>query len=587
MNIRHLPLLFLLPLLALACEGPKRTNQKPKPAQTKTQEPTPAPEPKPEPEPEPAPAKPEKPAEPVEVFSATRSIDGRKRPSAQPTNPTAVHALRTYSFGAAPQALEVPNSSVRIEPLTEVAELPVVHKSASLRSVAMEGRALEWEAALLQRGIDVLDRSSMPQIEREFFLQEARLPATGAAPRDIIKTPLVGREVVTLGREHSPAWMLQNDVFHPLLNGRSVADSIRLPVGHHIAAQALLETSDFDIAVEQTQLEAARPTAKSIDYVPQVLTAVKRPDLVEHSWSMDASDPFHAVSKNGPVFFDPKTRALWTLTDAWVGTEVTRDAYIARRTSTLKSFCPACARELTDKAVTTKPSDKEIPMRWKCTECADVQPTRYVDGYTDGSQIDAAVSLTLRQTWVEPKAGSYPVLAAEDAIRTVLRSASAWQQFEVTSLTKETATTKLGLEADHDWCHVDEAMLATLVPHAESRKLTDYFAAGMDPAGKFLVPGIDANGAQIYVLATETTTRETVQVPVATLSVSVRAIGVEDTRLLCAGTLRLSYRNLLDSAKELPVTTDGLDLKNWPTVAQQREALTKAACARIAAMLKP
>lgn len=563
MNVRHISLLLLLPLMAIACEGPKRTIQKPKPAQ------------------------PENPAEPVEAFSATRSIDGRKRPSTPSTNPTAVPALRTYSFGVAPKPLVVPNSSVRIEPLAAVAEMPVVHKSASIRSVAMEGKALEWESALLQQGIDVLDRSSMSKIEREVFLQEARLPATGVARRRIIKTPLVGREVLTLALEHSPVWMLQNDFFYPLLNGRSVAESARLSVGRHMAAQALLETSNFEIAVEPMAQEAARPTAQSIDYVPQVLTTVKRPEAIEHSWEMDSSDPFHATSKNGPLFFDPEARALWTLTDAWVGIEVTREAYIARRTSTLKSFCPACARELADKAVTTKPSDKETPMRWKCTECADVQPTRYVDGYTDGSELEAAVSLTLRPTWVEPRTGSYPVLSANDAMRNVFRSAASWQMFDIKNLTAETASSKLGLETKHDWCHVDEAMLATLVSHAESQKLTSYFGPDMDPTGKFLVPSIDTNGAQVYVLATDKTSQEMFQVPVATLSVSVRAVGVEDTRLLCAGTLRLSYRNLMDAAVDLPVTTDGLDLKGWPTVAQQREELKRAACARIAAMLKP
>jgi hypothetical protein len=581
MHIRHLrlsPLLLLLPVLALACEGPKRTNKK-TPEPTKVDEPAA--------KTEPAPAKQEPPPEPAEVFSATRSIDGRRIPAAQQTTPQPTQSVRNYTFGKTPSPLEAPESSIRVEPLTEVAELPVTHKSATIRSVALINRGLEWEAALLHRGIEVLDRSSMPLIEREMFLQEARLPAPGAAKCDIIKLPLVGREIVTLGREHSPVWMLQNENFYPLLNGRSVADDVKLPVGRHIAAQALLETSDFDIAVEPFEREAARPTASTIDYVPQVLTSVKQPEPVEQSWSMDPADPFHVISKTGPTFFDPETRSLWTLSDAWIGHEVTRDAYIARRTSTLKSFCLACARELHDKATTTKPADKDTPLRWKCTECADIQPTRYVDGYTDGSPADLAVSLSLRPTWMAPRSGSFPVLAASDAVRTVLRSASSWQKFEIDALKRETTSTKLGLIANHDWCHIDESLLATVSTYSESQKLVGYFGPEAQRPGTFLVPAIDANGGQIYVLATEPTTKETFQVPVANLTVRIRAVGVADTRLLCAGTLRMSYRNLLPAGLELPVNTKGLDSKQWPSVAQQSEALKKAACARIAAMLKP
>lgn len=568
MSVRqsHLfPLLLLLPLLALACEGPKRTNKKEKPE----------------------PVKQEPPPEPVELFSATRSIDGRKRPNATDNTPQPVPSLRTYAFGQTPSPLQVPDSSIRVEPLADVTELPVTHKSATIRSVALPHRELEWEAALLQRGIEVLDRSSMPLIEREMFLQEARLPATGAAPRDIIKTPLVGRELVMLGREHSPVWMLQQENFYPLLNGRSVADDVKLPVGRHIAAQALLETSEFDIAVEPFEREAARPTASTIDYVPQVLTSVKQPEPIEQSWSMDPTDPFHVISKTGPTFFDPETRSLWSLTDAWIGYEVTRDEYIARRTSTLKGFCQACARELQDKATATKPSDKDTPLRWKCTECADIQPTRYVDGYTDGSPADVAVSLSLRTTWTAPRTGSYPVLAAKDAVRAVLRTASSWQKFEIDALQRETTSAQLGLIANHDWCHIDESLLATVTTYPESQKLVGYFGPEAQRPGTFLVPAIDANGAQIYVLATEPTSKETFQVPVVAITVQVRAVGVEDTRLLCAGTLRMNYRHLLPAAMDLPVNTKGLDSNKWPTVAQQGEALKKAACARIAAMLKP
>lgn len=574
MNIRHLTLLLLMPLLALACEGPKRTNQQPKPEPEKPREADPKPEPK-------------QPTEPVETFSATRYIDGRNLPPAPSTQPTSVASFRTYSFGSTPKALDVPNSTIRIEPLKEIPELPVAHKSASIQSVAMGRRSLEWEAALLHRGIDVLDRSSLPTIEREIFLQEARLSATGAATRKAMQQPLVGREVVTLGLEHSPVWMLQNDQFFPLLNGRSVKDSSRLPTGQHVSAQALLEASEFDVAIEAMDQPAARPTAKSIDYVPEVLTTVKRPDQINHSWSMDPADPFHVVSDNGPVFFDPDTRALWTLTDAWFGTTVTRESYIARRTSTQRSYCALCARELIGKAKTTKPSDSETPLRWKCPDCADVQTTRYIDGYTDGSKPDAGISLTLRPTWISPRTGSYPVLSAERAVRAALGSVASWLRFETANLTAETAVQKLGLGTDHDWCHIDAALLATLVPHTESQKLNNHFAPGFDASGSFLVPAIDTNGKQIYALATEQTKQEIFQVPVLTLSVDVRAIAVADTRLLCAGTLRMSYRNLMDSAVDLPVTTEGLDLKSWPSVAKQRERLTKAACARIAAMLKP
>ena len=117
--------------------------------------------------------------------------------------------------------------------------------------------------------------------------------------------------------------------------------------------------------------------------------------------------------------------------------------------------------------------------------------------------------------------------------------------------------------------------------------MVGYFGPEAQRPGTFLVPAIDANGGQIYVLATEPTTKETFQVPVANLTVRIRAVGVADTRLLCAGTLRMNYRNLLPAGLELPVNTKGLDSKQWPSVAQQSEALKKAACARIAAMLKP
>jgi hypothetical protein len=484
----------------------------------------------------------------------------------------------------------VPSSSIHIDPVKELAEVPAVNKNTQVRSVALQRPQIDWESALLDRGIEVLDRSSMPRIEREIFLQEARLPANGTERRKKFWPPQVGRDSFKLWGDHKPFWMLQNDIFIPLLNGRNVAADAQLPIGHHIAAQSLLDTSEFDVTIEPLERDAARPTAATIDYIPQVVTTLPLPPATEHTWATDAADPFHLTSKDGPVFFDPEANALWTLTDAWVGYEVSRDAYIARRTSTIKSFCTACARELLDKAQTRKPSASETPLRWKCNACADILPTRYLDGYVDGAtkeDNEGTVAITIRPTWVAPKAGSYPILPANDAASTLRRAAATWARFDPANLVAATTRQALGLGSAHDWCHIDESLLATVMPQTEAQKLAAFFGSTEPSTDKFMVPAIHADGSQIYVLEREATKQQAFQVPVAHIRVEVRAIGVEDTRLLCSGTLRMSYLNLLTAPVELEVTADGLSTSKWPSLARQREELKKAACARIAAMLKP
>lgn len=606
MNMRCTCVLAVSVMVALGCEGPRRastpsrtgprasvsrTTQPEKPAAPQASKGTPT-----EPtqqsatqaqEPAPPAARPAAPAPTSEIFAPNPVIDGRRVTPPLPGAPASLLRFRTYSFGEIPAPFAPANAVIRIEPDTSPEELPSVRSGTTLRSVVLKQPATAWEGALIRHGIEVLDRDSLPWIEREFFLQEARMPLSAIAKREEFRGTMVGRDNHQILPGHDPLWMLTVDGIAPLISARSVSPEWKLAVGKHHAAQALLEIEEFASRTGIMVQEVDQPTAPSIDHAPRTLGTVLQGEPTPFAWEADAADRFHLTAKGGPVFFDPDKRALWTLSEAWVGHEVTRADYISRRTTMSHTHCPGCARVLEDKTQKQQPSDTETPERWKCPSCETTRPTRYLDGYRAANQANATVSLVLGTRWMQPRPGTYHVLAAEAAIRNVLAASATWKRFEPGELVSATEPARMGLGPAHDWCHLDEEQLATLYPTVEVGKLKAALDKGDLGHNQLIVPAMTQDGRQEFMLTSEPTSRKRFSVPLEYVQVSLRAIGVEDARILCAGTLRLNYRNLLGSGIEIAVTAEGLDLSRWPGQEQQREALRQEAFRRIPPMLKP
>jgi hypothetical protein len=123
--------------------------------------------------------------------------------------------------------------------------------------------------------------------------------------------------------------------------------------------------------------------------------------------------------------------------------------------------------------------------------------------------------VTVQWLWLDPKPGIYPVLEpdAADAVTGAKKfqlKADQWKP-DMLSLAFE-ADALLG-SAPVEWCRIDDAGMALILPPAEIASLRKALPPQADSgAGQFPMPAVDAKGAQVFELSgpTHRTTRVTI-----------------------------------------------------------------------------
>jgi hypothetical protein len=75
------------------------------------------------------------------------------------------------------------------------------------------------------------------------------------------------------------------------------------------------------------------------------------------------------------------------------------------------------------------------------------------------------------------------------------------------------------------------------------------------------------------------------ELPCRATEIEVRLLRVRDARVVAAGSLELSYFNVMPEAAKLPVTVEGLDLTSWPSAEAQDHILLQELGKRIAAAI--
>jgi len=449
----------------------------------------------------------------------------------------------------------------------------VVAQKFSVGRYVLEPQGIEWEAAMLAGGLDVLDRRSMTSVERELFLQEASFAKAGAA----VTEALALRDPATGVR-----WHESGDTLRPLANGSRVPASERLSTGQVVSAEGLLEVGQIKYSSRDLGLSGRQPTSHAVAYRPR-LRALMQPLVVGVGhWASSDAEPFRYDSSDAAIYFDREVGALRQPAQLLLSCEVTRGRYIARRSTVEEFHCPECERRIPEKDVREAPDEDVLPAQWTCEACQSVGPVRYFDGFRVDESVGGNRAL-LRWRWVEPRAGIYPVLPSQSLAgdRQILLLPDSQMNSErvATLLHGEDV---LGAQLT-DWCLVDGSGRAVLLSGRALAVLRE--CLGVDADGKLPVPSVDDRGQQVWELSSALHRDAELALPVETAEVAVRVVRTTDSRVLCAGTISLSYLNLLASAQTLTVGVEGLDLDAWPSREDQRRELASTLRRRLVELL--
>jgi hypothetical protein len=440
------------------------------------------------------------------------------------------------------------------------------------------------ERYLIGKGVDVLDRSSLESLQSEHFIQRA-----AAAKRDFetwCKASNVGQQrsshVTVVGRDAARVnganlWILDEKDAKPLLNGSGVDAAAKLPTGQMRSARSILLVSETAYSTRELSKLGKRPAADSIPFTPSIRSAGPEslPQGQAGEWEADASDSFHYVSNDGPIYFDAERRVFWRVSDAWVGREVTRQEYLQARSQPLDDVCPQCGH-VHRRSNPNLPVAAEHPEQWQCPECKDKMSVQYLDGYQHpSSTAPRQLIVQARQAKVVP--GIYPVASSKTPNGNLMAGAciggEAPKKAAVASRLR-----KLGvLPVPDAWCWLEADGSCLVITAQEWSQLRQNLEAPGWP-----LPLVDRVGNQEFRLLSQTHAAAMVSVPVERAEVDVRITSVATGELLVVGTVAVDYLNLLTRSVDLPIYKSGPQLQGWPTTEQQRELLGKELARRIA-----
>lgn len=599
--LRHV-LLVTIALMCAACEGPPRPPSED--PLSKLINPPESGQAVRRPPPKPKPAVP--PPEPTTAIANSRQIiDGRTNvplPAAATQEP--LTSLRTYDFGTTPPPLQPEARQHVVEPVGTPLSAPVVQEVIKGGRLVMTPHRKGWEAPLLAAGLQVLDRSRLPALEFETFLQHAKLSAASAAKPAIAAqasdkpgegSPPVAAGPRLIGRfdYNSPTgdrvhWYQEGEFLLPMLNGSKNSPAERIEQGRVLAAQYLLELSEPRFWSVPVRLAATRPTAASVPHEAVVAGTIQLPKFEAGTWAPIKGDPFQAELLGGTTFFDPEQQALWRVERAWVGRQVPQSDFLANRRQFIDTVCPEC--QTRQRKEVTKPPTADLvdpnPAHWKCPECSAEGDVRYLDGYRVDDKPISTSETILAWKWIEPTAGVYPVLQ----LKSLASGGSHLIRFSSASSDDNPLATggdPCVAEAAKNpaFCWIDDAKRGLLLPAEQLLLLQSHPHSGSVSPGHLRLPLVDGDGRQRFELAGPLHTACSADLPCRFAEVEVRLLRVQDARVLAAGSLALSFFHVMPDAVKLPVFVEGIDLTTWPSEQAQDHQLLQELHKRVAAAI--
>jgi len=121
-------------------------------------------------------------AEPVMPATSHRLVDGRAQvPLLVAVAPDSLTSVQGYDFGTVPPPLRPGAGQHVVSPIAKPLTSPVVQESVKGGRLVLAPYRAGWEAPLMAAGFQILDRTSLPVLEFELFLQDTRAPAASVA----------------------------------------------------------------------------------------------------------------------------------------------------------------------------------------------------------------------------------------------------------------------------------------------------------------------------------------------------------------------------------------------------------------------
>jgi hypothetical protein len=527
----------------------------------------------------------------------TSFVDGRSwKKEAFEGAGSSVKSQVNFRYIDAPEPLHTRNVVLTVSTMNEPLSTPAVNIESEIHTLSLAGinsqTAVpeEMEAELMKNGISIVDRNHLEDIQSEFFLQ-------GASAEPFTPSKLAEGEKFTASKLRTvgetpfnyhfsrlvPYWQIDNGTFYPLINGRNIDGNKRLKAGKIIPAQGMLATSPIHNDESTLSFSYQRPTAAEIPYIPAVIAFEGVSISDAGYWSQDPEDPFHLVYNDGATYYDPISGALWSITEAYLSRIVSREDYLSRRvgTKTTHSYCSVCS-SVTD-SVTEKYGRQHLrnPTEWACAECNSSYGVVYFDGYYDTRAAPPASEYTIiKWSWRELDSGIYPSLTpgSEPGI-----DHGAFYMSEATGQSmsiEEYASAENIMRTFHkdNWAFVNRGQ-AVIVSGENLDYLEKLFGAKV-------FPRTNSDGSLQYELSAEPYVNDVANVPVLAAALDARLIISEESRVALAGTLALSYRNLLAESFKFTCDSNGADLSKWPSLAQQKFELTAELIKRMVNYLK-
>ena len=437
--------------------------------------------------------------------------------------------------------------------------------------------------AMLRRDINLADRSELDIIQKELLLQGGYSNDTLANLKDspflgLLDPDLPGLDVATiLARFQSPQpigwlapwWIWTNGQPERLVSGRDIDDQNRVTESRILPAEAFFKLLEDSTVGNILEIEYKQPAAEKIEYLPVILKDKLFALGANGTWELDSKDDFHFTCSNYGSFFDPLTGALWALDQAFIGREVTREEYLARRTTEVNEHCSSCQTVVSTDSL--GPNPDLHPNNWLCRECSAGKTVLYYDGYVDAranTNFNKGEHAMVHWSFRDVKPGLYPILSPGNysglqhgpyfAQEVTWASDSLESRFSPSNLYK--AGGELG------WALVMEDGKAVLLAEKDRIKFAKV-------QGDTAFPAVTATGEQLYRLSQKPYYDATLNLPYSSVVATAEMVTTEESRMVLQGWIARNYFQVMPESVTIIANWEGPDLSLWPAAWTQEDAV--------------
>jgi len=539
---------------------------------------------------------PETPKPAAENYTVTL-VDGRKSPGGTYQSPKDVaNPTMLYTDPGSPPAFHPESAMITVRAVVPTdtnfaADIPKGINAVLFQEGASSTLGGVLSRAMMRKGLKLVDREDLEVIQRELILQSgypdtslSNLRNAGYLPEN---QPIEsGTELGYLPQDHpynlstllssfrsphpfswiAPWWKWNDGSPTRLVSGNNVNEENKIEEAHILPAEALFKLLQEDSNSNSKNYLYRRPTAESIPYKKVVLEDVQYQFGHSGNWKSDPFNDFHFTCVESGSFFDPLSQSLWSITEAFVGKEVTREEYLANRITLEFEHCESCRRLL---ETTTVPLDAEkYPVTWLCKTCQDGKSVRYFDGYRyagdRGYPLDQEKAI-VHWAFKKLRPGIYPILSPGN-IEGINHGVFLFESKAMTAeaLSDHFAPRKLAEDNDFQgWALVHENKSVLTLSSEQHLSFTG-------ECGESAFPSVNAKGEQLYTLSEDPYRTDTLSLPYAEITATVRMINTEESRLCLQGWLHRNYFHVMPDSVTIVADADGPNLSTWPNLSAQQ-----------------